>query len=338
LRRFVAPPPSGEFHPTRPPTFSVIIAAYQAAHVIGDAIESALSQTAPPYEVIVCDDGSTDDIESALAAYRDQITFLRKENGGEASAKNAGVCAATGAFVVLLDADDVFLPQRLEALGELAAARPDLDILTTDASIELDGRELRRCYGGNHIFIVDDQRRGILERNFIFTAAAVRRSRLRACGGFDEAIRQTTDWDCWIRLILDGSRAGLVDEPLARYRLFRGSLSSQREAHLEGRLMTLAKAALRSDLKPTERETLNRTITSSRRALRLARARAAILEKRPDARARTFEVVVGSGFSAKTRAKALAALLAPNHARGRLVMRPRETTAGILLPPAQEEF
>ena len=73
-----------------------------------------------------------------------------------------------------VDADDVYLPERIQALGQLAAARPDLDILTTDAFLEVGRHRLRRCYGDAFPFVVDDQRSGILERNFIFGLAAVR--------------------------------------------------------------------------------------------------------------------------------------------------------------------
>jgi glycosyltransferase involved in cell wall biosynthesis len=283
--------------------------------------------------VIVCDDGSTDEIEDAVAPYRREIVFLRKENGGEASAKNAAARAATGDFVVILDADDLFLPERLAALRELAGERPDLDILTSDAYLEVDGAVIRRCYTSSYRFVVDDQRQGILRENFIFGHAAVRRDRLLAVGGFDEEIRWTTDWDCWLRMILNGSRAGLVEEPLSRYRLHVGSLSSQREKHIAGRLMTLHKALSRPDLTDEEREVVKSSIDFNRRTLALARARAALLEGRQDARRRALEVAVAPGHSLPTRLRAAGAALAPGFARRRLAAKPQETTAGILLPP-----
>jgi glycosyltransferase involved in cell wall biosynthesis len=119
--RLAAPPPAGPVARAAPPTFSVAIAAYQAADVVGEAIESALAQTVPPHEVVVCDDGSTDDLDRALEPYRDRIVLLRQRNRGEAAAKNAAARAASGDFVAILDADDVYLPERLEALGRLAA-------------------------------------------------------------------------------------------------------------------------------------------------------------------------------------------------------------------------
>src|SRR4051794_6053007 len=225
--------------PASAPSFSIIIAAYQAAGTVGEAIDSALAQTAPPHEVVVCDDGSTDDLDAALAPYRQRIRLVRKANGGEASAKNAAAREATGDFVVILDADDTFMPERLERLGALAAERPELDILTTDAYLEHDGRVLRRCYRPAWPFAFGGQREEILRRNFIFGLAAVRRERLLALGGFDESIPRTTDWNLWIRMILRGSQAGAVLEPLARYRVHPTSLSADRIRMRPGGLQTL---------------------------------------------------------------------------------------------------
>jgi cellulose synthase/poly-beta-1,6-N-acetylglucosamine synthase-like glycosyltransferase len=334
--RFFAPSPRRKLERGEPPTFSVLVAAYQVADLVGEAVESALTQTLPPHEVVVCDDGSTDDIEGALAPLRERIVILRKENGGEASAKNAAARAASGDFVVILDADDTFMPERLEALAELSSERPDLDILTTDAYLELDGRTLRRCYEGGFRFVVDDQRRGILDDNFIFGHAAVRRERLLAVGGFDEAILWATDWECWIRMILGGSRAGLVDEPLARYRLRSGSLSSQRSRMFAGRVQTLEKASRTAELSAGEREALDQALARNRRRLALAEAREALLSGSPEARKRSLSVALGPGFGARTRLKALASAISPLTARRLLSSRQRETTAGVLLPPAMD--
>ena len=128
------------------PTFSILVAAYQVADVIGEALESAFGQTHPALEVIVCDDGSTDDLERALEPHRGRIVLTRKENGGEGSAKNTAAQLANGDYLVILDADDRYLPRRLEALAHLARTRPDLDLLTTDAYLEAYGTIVRRCY------------------------------------------------------------------------------------------------------------------------------------------------------------------------------------------------
>ena len=90
MRSFLVPLPVRPVEPAdSAPTFSVIVAAYQVADVVSDALESIRSRPASPHEVIVCDDGSTDALEDALAPYRDEIVFVRTNHGGEAAAKNA---------------------------------------------------------------------------------------------------------------------------------------------------------------------------------------------------------------------------------------------------------
>jgi hypothetical protein len=335
-RSFLAPPGRPPLGPRERPAFSVVIAAYQAADVVGAAIESALSQTVAPHEIVVCDDGSTDGTADAVARYGDSVTYVWQENGGEAAAKNAGARAASGEFVAILDADDVYLPDRLDALGELASARPDLDILVTDAYLELGGELVRRCYGPTWPFVSDDQRLAIVQRNFILGHAAVRRERLLDAGGFDEALRFVTDWDLWARLILSGSQAGLVDEPLARYRVSPGSLSSQRVGMQTGKIAVLEKILRRTDLQEHERSAAVAALARERRDLPMVEAREALRAGRPDARQRALAVALGPSQSIGSRAKGLAAALAPRAAGAILRGRGSEATAGILLaPPAR---
>lgn len=326
-RPFLAPRPERPPEPREPPTFSVVIAAYQAAAFAGDAVASALAQTRPPLEVIVSDDGSTDDLAGALAPWRDRIVLLRNEHGGEAAAKNAGAAAARGEYVVLLDADDVYLPERLEALGELAAERPDLDVLTTDAYLEAAGAVVRRCYTDSWPFPVADQRGAILARNFVFGHAAVRRERLLAVGGFDPAMG-VPDWECWIRLVLAGAHVGLVAEPLSRYRLRETGLSSDRLAHLRAYVAALEKTRGHPGLTPRERETLAEALGLRRRQLAQAEAEAALLEGRADARRRAAQVALARGSPPLTRAKAALAAVAPGVARRVLARRRQEAWMG----------
>jgi GT2 family glycosyltransferase len=331
-RPVLAPPPAEPPRAALAPTFSAIVAAYQAAAYIGDAIESLLGQTRPLAEIIVCDDGSTDDLGTVLEDYSDRITVLRKENGGEASAKNAAARAASGDFLAILDADDVYYPERLEALAELSVARPDLDILTADSVIVLDGRPVRRCYGGTYHFEVEDQRRGILERNFVGPGhMAVRRRPFVAVGGFDESFRHATDWDCWIRMIFAGSRVGMVDQPLAEYRVRETSLASQRVRQLEAYVAVLEKAELRNDLDRDERRTLAGSLGAQRRRLALRRVEDAVIEGRPDARRLAITVVRDARFPLGTRAKAAVAAAAPRLAASWVARRGRELAAGIRL-------
>lgn len=333
---FALPPPLDEtvMRPVEP-TFSVAIAAYQAAATIGEAIESACAQTHPPFEVIVCDDGSTDDTARELARF-ERIHVLTQRNLGEASAKNAATREANGNFVVFLDADDVYLPRRLEALACLVRARPDLDVLTTDALLEIDGRQVRRCYTESWKFEAADQRAAILERNFVFGLAAVRRSRLLEIGGFDESLSHATDWDCWIRLILSGSRVGLVAEPLARYRLHAASLSANRGALLAGRASVLSRAAENPALTFDERSLVMNRAATARREAHIAEAVDALVHTRENARELLLPIVHLPGFSFTTRLRATSAAAVPRLAgaflRRRFRKRGRRGPAGLSQP------
>jgi len=311
MRRFLAPPPDRAVQPGPAPTFSVLVAAYQVADVIGEALDSIRRQTLPALEVIVCDDGSTDGLEDALAPYRGEIELLRKENGGEASAKNAAAARARGDFVAILDADDVYEPERLEALAELARLRPDLDILTTDALLVANGIVRRHNYDATWRFEVDDQRRAILQRNFVFGHAAVRRSRFLEHGGFDESIRWTTDWDLWLRMILAGSAAGCVDEPLALYRLRETSLTAQRHDLQLGKLATLEKARTNPDLREEERPALEAALRSYRRDLSLLELRAAVAAGAGGVRLRALALLRSRGLARRDRVETAAIAVAP---------------------------
>ena len=211
MRRFLAPA-GAVVHRGERPSFSVVLPAYQVAESIAEAVESALVRPAPPLEIVLSADGSTDGIKSALRQYRDRVVLLRRPHRGVCAARNAALEVVRGDFVANLDADDVFLPEHLEALGDLAMAHPGLDILATDAWFEVGGRRQGRFNGLNG-FPGADQRAGILRLCFVLSPA-VRRERLLAVGGFDESLACAEDWDCWVRLVLAGSRVGLVDEPL----------------------------------------------------------------------------------------------------------------------------
>jgi GT2 family glycosyltransferase len=336
VRRVLAPPSRATLPPAPGPSFSIVVAAYQSAATIGEALASAFAQTLRPLDVVVCDDGSTDELAEALAPFADRITLVRQENAGEGAAKNAAVRAAAGDFAVFLDADDVFDPERLKALAELAAARPDLDVLTTDAYLEVDGSVVRRCYDETWAFEVEDQRSAILERNFVFGLAAVRRSTFLAAGGFDITLRYASDWDLWSRLILDGAAAGLVAEPLATYRLRTTSLSAQRAALLRGRCAVLEKALTRADLSAAERARAEQALAGNRRAATIAEAQQALIEGGRGARSAAVRLATAPSLPLATRVKALAATVAPRRA-GRLLARERDRSgapgpAGLRLP------
>lgn len=292
--------------PAPRPSFAVVICAYQGAHLIGDAVRTALEQTWPAREVIVCDDGSTDDLVEALSPYRDRIALLRKPNGGIGSAKNTAARHADADFIVFLDQDDAWLPDRLEALASLASARPDLDLLTTDAWLERGGDVVGRWYGN---FETEHQRRTILQKNFLFSHVAVRRSRFLSIGGSDETLR-IEDWDCWIRLFLDGARAGCVFEPLARYRLRADSVSADDERRRRNDLVVLEKVLDRTDLRDDERRLVEAAVVARRRTVGLFDLKDRLVRGEVSRR-ELLAVARGREHRFGIRAQATAAAMAP---------------------------
>jgi len=293
-----------------PPTFAVVIPAFEAAATIGEALASLRAQTRPAEEIIVCDDGSRDDLERALEPHREEIQLLRQEHGGVAAARNRLLRAATADFVVPLDADDVYAPTRLQRLAELAAAGPDLDILATDALLVSDGETVGR-FGAGTPFAAGDQVEAILDRCFVI-CPAMRRERLLEIGGYDEALRTAEDWDACIRLILAGSRAGLVDEPLLEYRLGSESLTASRVETLRERVYMLEKAAAIPGLDPARRRAAERAVSHHRARALEQEAREAVAEGAPDARRRLVAVAGSRAVSLRTRLGALAGATAPS--------------------------
>jgi glycosyltransferase involved in cell wall biosynthesis len=314
-RRFLAPDPEQVIMPGPVPTFSVVIPAYQAAEYIGRAVDSVLAQTVPPLEIIVSDDGSTDDLAGALSPYNGQVRLLSGPNGGPQAARNRGFRAASGEFVVNLDADDILYPEWLEAVAELGAARPDLDILTTNGFRVRNGRRLRRWYDDDWPFEIGDQRREVLRRNLILGFAAIRRARFLEVGGFDERI--VTAWDLWLRLILSGSRAGCVDEALFEYRAREGSLSTLRGCRPDGTVRVLEKA-LTMDLAANESEEIAIRLRSARSHWERDTLHLELASGRPDVRRRAFHLALKGGYGVLPRLKMLAAAVAPGLA-GRVV-------------------
>jgi GT2 family glycosyltransferase len=303
-------------------TISVVIAAYQAANTIGAAIDSALRQTRAPHEVIVVDDGSTDDLERALAPFGDSIVVLHKENGGESSAKNLGARVATGTHIDLLDADDAFAPERHVALAEALVVRPDLDLLVTDVHLEVDGRVAATFYGRNAFpFTVADQRREILQRCFVVGPVCVARDRFLEVGGYDERIRIGADWDCWIRMILAGAHVGLIDVPAAYYRMSDTSLSGVRLAQWGARAAVVEKTLADPRLSLAEHKIVRLRLAELRRIELLAHAEVALRARSPEARRASLSVARRPDVARRLRVKALAAAVAPGLAARYLTWR-----------------
>ncbi len=309
------------------PSLSVVIPYYRGRDFIREAVESVLNQTLQPSEIVICDDGSPDDLDAGLGPLRAQVTVIRKDNGGIASAMNAATRAAKGEFLIQLDQDDAFLPRRIEAIAEAIATRPDADIVATDAVVEYDGERVVTL-SEIHPFQSADQRRAILRRCF-FLWPAIRRSRLIAVGGYDESFSVMQDWECFIRLVLDGAVVVYVDEPLYRWRLTPGSRSSADGVANADALITMMSKTLRdSRLTASERSSAEAALRAYRARMMRERVHLAVQSGATDARRRSLELMFGEGLSPSSRAKAAAAAVSPAVARRFLAHR-RDRNPGV---------
>ena len=119
-----------------PVLVSVVTPAFNVGWCVGRAIDSVLGQSLRELEIIVVNDGSTDDTRDVLAAYGDSIRAIDQANGGMSAARNTGIRAARGAFIAFLDADDWWLPEKLARQIDLMQRRPDVGFCSTTARVE----------------------------------------------------------------------------------------------------------------------------------------------------------------------------------------------------------
>ncbi len=202
---------------------SVVIPAFNSAATIGRAIDSVLSQTRPPEQIIVVDDGSTDGTAVAISEYGGRIDYSWQPNAGPGAARNHGIQEAKYPWVAFLDADDEWLPDRLERQIGILQAHPDLAWVT--------GNFLRsdsQGQSGPHIAIPGNSPRS--ERMSFFTAFVqnrwgctdtmlIRRDAFERVGGFQGEHKTTEDLDMWFRIAFAYLDIGIVHEPLAVYHL-----------------------------------------------------------------------------------------------------------------------
>jgi glycosyltransferase involved in cell wall biosynthesis len=134
------------------PTVSVVIPAFNRSTLVTQAVDSVLAQTYTDYEIIVVDDGSTDDTKAALAQYGDRVRYIYQENRGASAARNAGVRNAKGRYIAFLDSDDLWLPAKLEKQVAVLEECPDVALVYSNISYCDDGgRRTRNAYRA-HMF------------------------------------------------------------------------------------------------------------------------------------------------------------------------------------------
>jgi O-antigen/teichoic acid export membrane protein/glycosyltransferase involved in cell wall biosynthesis len=200
------------------PSISVIIPVYNSAPKIGRALDSILEQTHPVAEIVVVDDGSSDDLEAALEPYGDRVRLLRKAHGGAASARNFGIDQARGDLLAFLDADDYWEPAKLARQMEALEQHPEVGLVASLSYEQYphDERRLPEANGSvtlGQVLKPADQRALAMSTRIRLSTVLLRRSAL-GCHRFDPGLPTAEDCDLFLRLIA-GCPIYLDSQPLA---------------------------------------------------------------------------------------------------------------------------
>jgi glycosyltransferase involved in cell wall biosynthesis len=221
---------------------SVIIPTYQKGPYISQAIESVLSQTYTDFSIIVIDDGSTDNTSEVLTKYKDKISIIRQVNKGPAAARNQGIKASNSEFIAFLDADDIWLPYKLERQVNMFLEDPAIALVYSDTLIFSNEVDYRKTYFDIFPPASGNVYQELFVSDFIPTLTAIiRRSCLNVTGFFDESVFGPEDYDLWLRI----SRLypiSFVPEPLARYRIIEGQITSNKERLIKNLILVKEKA------------------------------------------------------------------------------------------------
>jgi hypothetical protein len=226
---------------------SIIIPAFNQGRFLAQAIQSALRQTQREVEVVVIDDGSTDDTPAVAAPFLSYSNFkyLRQANTGLPGARNRGLRESSGDYVCFLDSDDFLHAEKIQRQAGMLDADPQLgfvycDIVTVDES----GQPVAEAYSvgavgrplsGNIFSSL------MLGGYFPPHTVLMRRSVLESVGGFDPELGGHADYDLWLRVSAAGHRACYQDEKLAFYRAYPGSMSKDGQHMAETRAATFRK-------------------------------------------------------------------------------------------------
>lgn len=228
---------------------SVIIPAYNQGHYLAAAIQSVLEQTYANVEVLVIDDGSTDNTAQVAQQFSDpRVRYIYQQNRGLSGARNTGIRHANGDFLTYLDSDDLFLPRKLELLLAELNARPQLGFVAGQAMpIDEVGQPIGKLFDQE---LPANPTHLLLGNPLHVGSVLLRRSWQERVGFFDETLRSYEDWDMWLRLALAGCPMGYVAQPVSLYRFHRAQMTR------DGRQMTTATFAVldnffaRADLPP----------------------------------------------------------------------------------------
>jgi glycosyltransferase involved in cell wall biosynthesis len=222
---------------------TVIIPTYNYARFVNQAVDSALEQTLAPVEVIVVDDGSTDNTIDVLAGYGSRIRVLRQQNRGVAAARNAGAAIAQGNLLAFLDADDVWLPRKLEHQTERFLVEPEVGLVhCAEERFDSHGAVVERRLDGLEGWLAPTM---LLFRPRVIlgggSGVMIEREVFREVGGFDERLTTSADWDLYYRVAYR-RKVGFVSEVLLRYRLHSSNMHANFHSMEHDMLLAFEKA------------------------------------------------------------------------------------------------
>lgn len=216
------------------PRISIIIPCYNQAEYLEDAIESAYHQTKPPHEIIVIDDGSTDNSLEVACRYQfahlpgiqSPVKVIHQVNKGLSSARNTGIMAATGDYILPLDADDILIENAVERFTHFTITNPSMDVIAP--SFECFGIKSQKVELGG--FGIED----LKTANRLGYFSLIKRSVLVECGGYSPKMKWGfEDWHLWFDIFRRGKSFLVIQEVLVRYRVKENSMITEANKHSE---------------------------------------------------------------------------------------------------------
>jgi glycosyltransferase involved in cell wall biosynthesis len=222
-------------HPLKPVDYSekvtIIIPTYNRQDFLIESLESVISQTYPNKEIIVVNDGSTDDTEKVLQKHIGNIIYLKKENGGKSSALNFALSKATGQYIWIFDDDDIALPKKLELQIRMFQENRKLGLIHTSA-IYMNEKNSYRVHSGMHLakyidkdLLLGEQLKG---NHFFSPSVIVRKGYFEQAGKWDERLVRAQDYDMWVR-ISRYCEVGVLPIPTLHYRIHNGIRGTKAE-------------------------------------------------------------------------------------------------------------
>jgi glycosyltransferase involved in cell wall biosynthesis len=199
---------------------SVVIPTYNYGRFISEAIESVLRQTYPIFEIVVVDDGSTDNTEEIVAKFGDKVKYIKQKNGGVGLARNTGVRHSTGEFIAFLDADDIWLPHKIERQVQLLQKDGEVGLVTVGMrEFGKDGKTITKYQTGQN---------GWCAENILLLGAGIaapgsslliKRDVFERVGGYDEMkdMHPSEDWEFCYR-VARRFKLAFLPELLVEYR------------------------------------------------------------------------------------------------------------------------